>query len=255
MKIDTTEIVNSRLEYFYNPRTKDTILNRTISEYKSGLFKINARGYIQVTDYDLIEPYYGIKGKGYYSSHNISSHYFYWDKNNTIDSLKIIYKKHKNRDTLLIAKKKKNIFNKVKELQFENSTSYYKYSFFGRLKSIKKVSKDSNYFTLYNKGLLIQQETSSTNKKTFEYDKKRRLIKAVIGKNDYFTYTYDSKDRIITKDRHQLVHNSPYLKRNVFIYEKNRLIRVDEYAYKDGIVNTNKSSLFRSKIYKYKNAL
>ena len=187
-----------------------------------------------INDHDQTEPYYGNKGKGYYSSHSISSNYFYWNKDNTIDSLRVIYKKRKDRDTLLVAQKKKNIFNKVKELQFENTTSYYKYSILGKLKSIRRVSEGSSYYTIYKKGLLIKQETSSTNKQSFEYDKLRRLIKAHIGRNDYLTYTYDSSNRILFKDRHRVLKSGPYIKRSHFIYKNNKLMRVNQYNFKDG---------------------
>lgn len=252
IEIDTTEVDFYRTELMIYNKSKDTIVRKIITKYKSGLFKIEKDVSMTIMNIDFVEPTYTSNRKAYLHCSNINGNNeeclrWYMSKSG-IDSITFNYQNPQKKSRTVIPKIKKNIFGKVIETELEEGTTQYRYNLFGKLKSRKHTSSSTGIRKKhFKKGLVVKEEINNGENLYF-YDKKSKLIKITLnGEKDYFTYEYDSKNRVKVRMR---IRNNRIVDKIEYFFKENKLIREDYYSYKIGdSIESLKPFRYKSHIY------
>lgn len=212
--IDTFEVDYIRTKFSYNPKTKKKAIYEVTTKYKSGLYKTVGNGRFSIRDFDIPFPHNMFQGKTYISFNEWRKRYYYYNKNNKLDSLRIDYSNSVIKDTTITFKKKR--------------------------------IKRKNQKLIYKDGLLIKNLNSN---ESYEYDNKRRLYKLTLNKSDYIIFIYNNKNQLIISERHRKNKNKKSIDKSEYIYSNRNLLRINSYT----ITNKNKiPKPWASYLYEYK---
>lgn len=246
VEIDTSEIKSIRYEWNIDPKTKDTTLFTTITEYKSGFFydKLEFSNdsskfghfYLSKGDY-YSEVKQNGNTKNYISGMGDGILKTYYDKYQNPDSIVLtIYKPEFKKISTLIEKhyKSKGKLDFITDL---NGKNFYKYNLFGKLKRIEQF-RDSVLHKIsdYKNGLLIS-ETFPTREKyrkkfTYDYNKEGRMI--LKDADDYYFLKYYYNNFGIEKIEKIYKKNNSVVEYTLFEYDKEgKLIWKKEFYGKD----------------------
>lgn len=249
VKIDTSEIKSIRYEWNINPKTKDTTLWTKLTEYKSGFFYQKLEF---LNDSSKFGHFFLSKGKFSEIRNKRNSKNYDAGMGNGI--LKTHYDNYQNPDSIVLSKyeseferittiidkeyKRKGKLDFITDLDGKN---YYKYNLFGKLKQIEHY-RDSVLYQIddFKNGLLIS-ETFPTRKKyrkkfTYEYDKKKQLIKR--DDDDYHFYRYEYNEFGIRKIEKVYKKKNAVVEYTIFYYDENGILkRKKEFARNDKLRN------------------
>ena len=258
-KIDTTAIKNVRYEWKILKDESDSTLTGILTEYKSGIYKLELlnRNKPKSGDYFVYPREYKSESEivkfsplemkvGNVFERN------YFDRFGNLDSIYRRYLKNsKMKSGTLRAQKKYKRNNKLEYLiDVNGNKNVYSYNFFGNLRQIKQY-KDSILYKIsdYKNDLLIK-ESFPTRKKYrkqffYEYDKKNRLVKR--DDDDYYFYRYYYSEYGISKIE------KIYKKRNfikeitTFIYSTNGELKEKNILMRTKVSQGNTKYVYKSK--------
>jgi hypothetical protein len=258
--IDTSKVKSHRIEWTINHKTKDTSKLTTLTEYTSGLFKEilylgDQPGTMTISAYKRTPTTIDSQGNflihdiGYTEESMIIRNYL--DRKGSIDSTYISSKKEGFKDSVYVTQKRKNIFGKLKWMKTWEGEFHYYYSIFGNLKRILFTSDNATQIRYYKNNQLIRKELGIKHKriKSYAYNDKGLLIKAMISKREFEVFEYDNQGNI-------------HLKKTFGVYNSGnvRLIETTKYTYENGLLLrsdrfSRKNELTFSSVYEYKNGL
>lgn len=256
-KIDTTTIKNIRYEWKISKDENDSTLTEILTEYKSGIYKLELpnRSKPKSEDYFIYPHEYKSKSEivkfsplemkvGNVFERN------YFDQFGNLDSVYRKYLKNsKMKSATLRSKKKYKRKNKLEYLiDVNGNKNIYSYNFLGNLKQIKQY-KDSilHKISYYKNDLLIKESFPLKNKYRkqffYEYDNRNRLVKKDDDDHYSFRYYYSqygiSKIEKIYKKRNFIKEITTFkYSTNGELKEKNVLMRTkvsqvnSKYVYK-----------------------
>lgn len=236
VKIDTSEVKSIRYEWNVDPKTKDTTLWSKLTKYKSGFFFVKLEF---LNDSSRFGHFFISNGKFSDVRRNLNSKNYETGIGNGI--LKTHYDNFKNPDSIVFLKfepefkrtktvleKKYKRKDKLEFITDLDGKNYYKYNLFGKLKRIRHY-KDSVLFRIddFKNGLLIS-ETFPTRKKyrkkfTYEYDKKKQLIKR--DDDDYHFYRYEYNEFGIRKIEKVFKKKNAVVEYTIFYCDENGILK------------------------------
>lgn len=256
--VDTTEVKRIRYEWKISTVTKDSTLNTTLTEYKSGFFKeetnfindyyannlvsrydkkrskndsLNEFGFYEVYKENVSNPLSELDSKQIYVkalSNNLMR--LYYDKYNNIDSLVNTINRPVSEKVIIV---RTNVYKRKDKLKYIITNSSgdsitFKYNFFGRLKVIEFYKDEKLHKTLHFKRKRLVSEKIFNSKRfkdvlRYEYNKKGQIIKEDINDYDFFRYKYQG-ELLVRKEQVQKRDN--VIKNyTVYVYGNDNLIK------------------------------